>query len=240
MTLLNSTVHSAQPLTAGISDRLQAARENAGNLTRRFWYSMRRFLWHSYWDLEVSGADHVPQRGAVLLCGNHTSHLDAMAILAALPRRTALRTRTAAARDVFGRNPIRNAASRILTNSMPIQRGGKFSGGLRALESVLLGRMPLILFPEGRRSPDGKLVEFKNGAAMLALRTGAPIVPIKLQGVRRSLARGRHIPLPARVRVRFGRPIDPRPYRAKVAAGRISRREAYAQLTGELKSAIAD
>src|SRR5215212_1073792 len=72
---------------------------------RRCWYSMRRLWWSAYWHLEVRGAEHVPARGAFLLCANHVSHLDAPAILAALPRATALRTSTAAAKDVFGDKP---------------------------------------------------------------------------------------------------------------------------------------
>src|SRR5215210_6941202 len=84
---------------------------------RRFWYSMRRLWWSAYWHLEVRGAEHVPQRGAVVLCANHVSHLDAPAILASLPRATALRASTAAAKDVFGDKPGRNFVSRLLTNA---------------------------------------------------------------------------------------------------------------------------
>jgi len=151
---------------------------------RRFWYAMRRLWWSGYWHLEVEGVEHVPTRGPVLLCANHVSHLDAPAILASLPRAVALRTSTAAAKDVFGDRPARSFVSRLLTNATPIQRCAEskgFARGLRDLESVLEDRRPLILFPEGRRSPDGHMVEFKPGAAMLALRTGSPIVPIHLQ-----------------------------------------------------------
>src|SRR3954468_24914604 len=79
---------------ARVSDRLMST-------SRRAWYSARRCWWKPVWQLDVAGADNVPADGPVLLCGNHTSHLDAAAILAALPRDLALRTSTAAARDVF-------------------------------------------------------------------------------------------------------------------------------------------
>jgi 1-acyl-sn-glycerol-3-phosphate acyltransferase len=97
----------------------------------------------------------------------------------------------------------------------------------------------LILFPEGRRSPDGRLVEFKPGAAMLALRTGAPIVPIRLDGLHEALPRGAHLPTATKVRVRFGEPIDPAAYKRAVASGEMDRREAYRQLTDDLRAAIA-
>jgi 1-acyl-sn-glycerol-3-phosphate acyltransferase len=171
------------------------------------------------------------------------SHLDAPAILASLPRATALRTSTAAAKDVFGDRPGRNFVSRLLTNAMPVQRsaesGNGFARGLRDLEAVLEDRRPLILFPEGRRSPDGQLVEFKPGAAMLAVRTGAPIVPVHIRGAFQALPRKGKLPRPADFRVRFGAPIDSRPYRKLIAEGRLSKREAYDLLTERLKAAIS-
>ncbi|HSU68911.1 MAG TPA: lysophospholipid acyltransferase family protein [Tepidisphaeraceae bacterium] len=229
-TLAPSDVHTPESY--------ESMRDRAGHLARRFWYSMRRIWWHSYWELEISGRENVPLRGPVLLCANHTSHLDAIAILAALPTPTALRTRTAAAKDVFGKNPVRAILSRVLTNALPIQRGSTYAGGLRTLEKVLRDRKPLILFPEGRRSPEGDLVEFKSGAAMLSIRTGTPIVPIRIDGIRDALARGQHVPLPATVHVRFGEPIDPRPYRDAITRGGIDRHAAYQQFTEQLKSAI--
>jgi 1-acyl-sn-glycerol-3-phosphate acyltransferase len=221
---------------------------------------MRRLWWSAYWNLEVEGVEHVPARGPVLLCSNHVSHLDAPAILAALPRATALRTSTAAAKDVFGDKPARNFVSRLLTNATPIERSPDtkavgngsngagptgaeprgFARGLRELDAVLEDRRPLILFPEGRRSPDGKLVEFKLGAAMLSLRTGAPIVPIHIRGAFKALPRKCHVPRPAKVRVRFGVPIDPRPYRRLVEEGRMTKREAYQALTEALRADVIE
>jgi 1-acyl-sn-glycerol-3-phosphate acyltransferase len=209
--------------------------------SRRFWYAMRRWWWSSCWRLEVAGLEHVARRGPVLLCANHTSHLDAPAILAALPRDLALRTSTAAARDVFGDVKWRDVVSRVVTNALPIERGAGFSRGLRELEAVLEDRRPLILFPEGRRSTDGRLVEFKPGAAMLALRTGTPVVPIHIEGAGGpggSLPRGGYFPRPRDVRVCFGAPIDPSPYIEAVAARRMNKREAYDAVSDRLRRAI--
>ena len=205
---------------------------------RRFWYAMRRCWWSSYWRLEVQGQDNLPRRGPVLLCANHASHLDAPAILAALPREMALRTSTAAARDVFGDVAWRDVVSRVITNALPIERGAGFSRGLRELEQVLHERRPLILFPEGRRSTDGRLLDFKPGAAMLALRNGTPIVPIHIAGADRSLPRGGYFPRPHDVTVRFGPPIDAHPFVEAVKAGRMSKRDAYDAISEQLRQAI--
>jgi long-chain acyl-CoA synthetase len=213
--------------------------ERLFNASRHAWYSMRRCWWKTLWRLQARGVANVPTDRGVLLCANHASHLDAAAILAALPRDLALRTRTAAAKDVFGDYPARELFSRLTTGAIPLQRSADFARGLRTLEAVLRDGRPLILFPEGRRSPDGELVEFKPGAAMLSLRTGAPIVPIRLSGVRESLPRGAHIPTATDVRVRFGRPISPLPYRRAMDSGEMDRKEAYRRMTEELRVAIA-
>jgi 1-acyl-sn-glycerol-3-phosphate acyltransferase len=216
----------------------ETAADRALTLARRAWYALRRFWWKPLWHLRVSGAQNVPRRGPVLLCANHASHLDAPAILAALPRDVALRTATAAARDVFGGRWWRRLASRLTTNALTLQRGSDFAGGLRALEAVLAEGRPLVLFPEGKRSQTGELLPLKPGAAMLALRTGAPVVPIRIDGCEQALPKGQTIPSPARVTVTFGKPIDPVKYRRAVDEGRVSRREAYEQLTSELRDAI--
>src|SRR5688500_15337875 len=75
--------------------------ERLFDAARHAWYSMRRCWWKTLWRLESRGLANVPADRGVLLCGNHSSHLDAAAILAALPRDLALRARTAAAKDVF-------------------------------------------------------------------------------------------------------------------------------------------
>lgn len=214
--------------------------ERAFDAARWFWYSMRRWWWSACFRLDVTGAEHVPTHGPVLLCGNHTSHLDAPAVLAALPREIALRASTAAAKDVFGagEHPYRNAVSRLTTGSIAIERKADFAKGLRVLERVLTDGRPLVLFPEGKRSTDGELLEFKPGAAMLAIRTGTPIVPIRLEGVNKALPKGTRVPTAADVTVRFGKPIDPRPYVSAIAIGTMTRKEAYAQLTRRIREDI--
>lgn len=208
------------------------------NTAQRAWFALRRFWWTPFCRMSVRGLEHVPTDGPVLLCANHGSHLDAAAILAALPSAVALRTRTAAAKDVFGDHRGRDLVARLTTNALPIQRQADFARGLRTLEAVLTEGRPLILFPEGRRSVDGELVEFKPGAAMLAVRTNTPIVPVRLDGVRDALPRGSFLPRARDVRVTFGNPINPAAYRLAVRAGEVDRRGAYDRMTADLRATI--
>jgi 1-acyl-sn-glycerol-3-phosphate acyltransferase len=217
-----------------------AARHSMFSTARLFWYSMRRWWWSAYFRIDVAGVEHVPANGPVLLCGNHGSHLDAPAILAALPRAIALRASTAAAKDVFGDHPARNLVSQLTTRSVAIEREAEFAKGLRVLEQVLRDGRPLVLFPEGKRSFDSELLPFKSGAAMLAIRTGTPIVPVRLEGVNKALPKGSRLPTAADVSVRFGQPIDPRPFARAIKEGLMTRKQAYAQLTELLRSAIAE
>ena len=230
---------AAYPVLARLSDASQPVGERLFGVARHAWYSARRMWWSAYFRLDVAGGEHVPARAPVLLCGNHTSHLDAPAILAALPRDVALRASTAAAKDVFGDYPWRNAVSRLTTGSVAIERESEFAKGLRVLERVLDDRRPLVLFPEGKRSSNGQLLPFKPGAAMLAIRSGAPIVPVRLEGLTKALPKGARLPTAADVSVRFGEPIDPKPYARAIADGRMTRKQAYAAMTEALKSAIA-
>jgi len=231
---------ASYPVLARLTDFSQPVTARLFGAARHAWYSARRMWWSAYFRLDVTGGDHVPARGPFLLCGNHASHLDAPAILAALPRDVALRASTAAAKDVFGDHPWRNAVSRLTTGSVAIEREAEFAKGLRVLEGVLDDGRPLVMFPEGKRSYDGELLPFKAGAAMLAIRTGAPIVPVRLDGLTKALPKGARLPTAADVSVRFGAPIDPKPYQSAIAEGRMSRKQAYAAMTDELKRAIAD
>jgi 1-acyl-sn-glycerol-3-phosphate acyltransferase len=204
---------------------------------REFWYGMRPIWWRNYWGLRVSGLENLPKRGAMIFCANHTSHLDAAAILAALPRRIALEVTTVAAKDVWGEKPWRELVSRVTTNSISLARKGDFAAGFRMLDKVLGEGRPIILFPEGKRSVDGEMVEFKPGAAMLAVRNGVPIVPVCIEGAHEVMPVGRVWPGMGEVRVSFGEAIWPEQYTG--ADEREKKKHAYAAMTAELKRRIA-
>jgi 1-acyl-sn-glycerol-3-phosphate acyltransferase len=75
---------------------------------------------------------------------------------------------------------------------------------------------------------------------MLAIRTGAPIVPIRLDGLSKALPKGSRLPTAADVTVRFGKPIDPKSYTRAIDQRRLTRKEVYAALTDALRASIAE
>jgi 1-acyl-sn-glycerol-3-phosphate acyltransferase len=150
--------------------------------------------------LEGRGTEHVPARGPVLLVANHSSLLDPPLVGAVAPRQLSFMAKA----ELF-RVPLFGALIRRL-NARPVRREGADAGALRTALRVLQEGGVLLMFPEGTRGPEGALREPKPGAAMLAVMSGAPVVPVFIQGSGRAWPRGRTLPRPAKVRVTFGPP----------------------------------
>jgi 1-acyl-sn-glycerol-3-phosphate acyltransferase len=122
--------------------------------------------------------------------------------------------------------------------ALPVDNSAGDVGSLRRSLSVLKHGGVLGIFPEGGRSPDGTLQPFKQGVALLAQRTGVPVVPAGIVGAEAAMPRGRAVPRRAPVTVRFGRPIGfPAPAAAERGKDRLEEgtariREAIAGLLG--------
>ncbi len=159
------------------------------------------------WRLQVSGREHLPE-GACLLCANHSSYLDGILMIMALPLRSALRAWTFGDHELFG-HPVMRVVG-WLANIIRLDALAGLRATLAAGGAILRGRRPLVLFPEGVRAPEGERLPFQRGAAILARTAEVPIVPTYLGGVDRVLARGRWLPrIGHRLVVRFGQPLDP-------------------------------
>src|SRR5260370_2486166 len=98
--------------------------------------------------------------------------------------------------------------SRIL-NSITFTRTGAAQGQRHSSSQLLRSGWNLVLFPEGSRSPDGRIQEFKPGVGHLAKETGTPVVPMHIQGAFQVMPRGQRLPVPGPIRVRIGKPMTP-------------------------------
>jgi len=130
----------------------------------------------------VRGGEHLAG-GPFVLASNHQSHLDILALLGFLPGRT----RFAAKREMW-RHPVVGAVLDTL-DMVPIDRDDPESA-IAALQRADGIAGSLVVFPEGTRSRDGQLREFKKGAFVLAIRAGLPVVPVVCRGTRRLMPRG--------------------------------------------------
>jgi 1-acyl-sn-glycerol-3-phosphate acyltransferase len=115
----------------------------------------------------------------------------------------------AAAADYFFDTRLKGAAAALALNALPIDRevtGRKSSDFIRGLVD---DGWSLVIYPEGGRSPDGWGQEFKGGAAYLSARTGAPVVPVFLDGTGAIFGKGMKKPKPGKTKVVFGTPLWP-------------------------------
>ena len=177
--------------------------------------------------LEVHGREHVPVAGPLLLASNHVSLLDPPLVGGAAPRELHFM-----AKEELFRIPL---LGRLIwaVNARPVKRDGSDSRALKAALRLLDEGRALLIFPEGTRGAEGRLGEGKPGAGMLAVMSGAPVVPVHVSGSGRALPAGRVVPRPAKIRVRFGPPLHFK------AAHSEERKERYREATREIMRAIA-
>ena len=191
------------------------------------------------WRPAIVGAERIPDRGAVILASNHVSGADTV-FMPAQVRRT---VRFLAKSDFYSGGSLMNRVLGLFLRSigvMPVNRSGgaasrtAIAAGLTVLErGEVLG-----IYPEGTRSPDGRLYRGRTGAARMALESGCPIIPIAMLGAYEA-QKGRTF-LPRRrprIRVLVGEPIDARAAVAQMEA--VSEGERLRALTDRVMDAIA-
>lgn len=146
--------------------------------------------------------------GPFVVVSNHASHLDAPLILGALPRRLARYVAAGAAADYFFDVWWRKGLTALFFNAFPVDRTGL--RGRKGLATTLLDDgVPLLLFPEGTRSPTGEMGAFKPGAAALCISRDVPCLPVAIVGAAEAMPRGRGWPERGRppIWVTFGEPM---------------------------------
>ena len=158
---------------------------------------------------DVEGLEHLlGMDGPVLLCPNHTSHLDALSVRYVLPTHERDRTAIAAAADYFFAGGLLGPAVGLATGAFPFGRTEHVRASLERVGSYLDNGWNVVVFPEGTRSTTGRLGPLKSGIGLLATQLDVPVVPVGILGAYRILPKGRRLPRRrGRVRVRFGAPL---------------------------------
>lgn len=163
------------------------------------------------WRPTVEGLENVPATGGAILAGNHLSVADELFLGAVVPRHIAFWAKA----EYFTGTGFRGWLSRSViggVGAIKVQRGGG-----RAALSAFDGAIPVLragdlvaVYPEGTRSPDGRLYRGRTGVARLALAAGVPVIPVGMLGTDRVQPIGARVPRLGRgeVTVRFGKPMD--------------------------------
>lgn len=173
---------------------------------------MKPFIWRLA-TVTVLGRERLQDlSGAFVVVSNHASHLDAPLIIGALPRRLARYVAANAAADYFFDVWWRKPLTALFFNAFPVDRTGL--RGRSSVATALLDQgVPLLIFPEGGRSPSGEMGAFKPGAAALCLSRGVPCLPVAIVGAAEAMPRGKSWPERGRppVYVTFGEPLRAAP-----------------------------
>ncbi len=178
---------------------------------------------HTIWRPKVTGAENIPVSGGAILAANHNSVIDSVFLPLMLDRPV---TFSAKAEYFTASGPAARIWAWYLkaTNQLRMDRDGP-----RAAQDTLEAALDLLqqgqlfaIYPEGTRSPDGRLYRGRPGVAWLALKSRLPVIPVALGGTRHVLPPGHVMPRPGRISVTIGKPlvIDPELYDAPPAKAR--------------------
>ncbi len=163
---------------------------------------------HLLWRPEIIGGEHIPRTGGAIIASNHLSILDSIFLPLMVERPV---TFVAKSEYFTGKHPAQRFAGAYLraTKQLSVDRTGA-----RAAQEMLDAALALLrqgdlfgIYPEGTRSPDGRLYRGRTGIGWLALHSGVPVIPVAMIGTDRVLPPGRTVPKLRKVGIRVGEPL---------------------------------
>jgi long-chain acyl-CoA synthetase len=157
--------------------------------------------------MSASGVENLPAKGPFIIAPNHLSNADSALVMAALPWRTGVGTFFLGITKFFG-GAVTSRVAR-LTQVIPVDMETKLYSALQLSAYVLRQGKVLCVFPEGGRSRDGNIKDFKKGVGIIAKELNVPVVPVAIRGTYEMLRPGQYFPRPARVSIAFGKPVHP-------------------------------
>ena len=177
------------------------------HLVGRFW--AKSILWVSRVKVSVQGLEHIDPGATYLYMANHQSMFDILALLGYLP----IQFRWLAKKELF-RIPI-FGYSMARVGYISIDRSNRKSAikSLKEAAQKIARGVSVVVFPEGTRSPDGQVMQFKKGGFYLAIDSGRPIVPVVICGSHYVMPKGKLRVRPGRIVLSVNRPVETTPYK---------------------------
>jgi long-chain acyl-CoA synthetase len=165
-----------------------------------------RLVFRIVWRLKVFGTENIPKAGGCLLCVNHGSYLDGFFIEASVPASVEKNLFLIGFGAFFDHPFIRNITKHMRV--IAIDPGIHLVKSMQASSYALKNGKIVCIFPEGERTIDGEVKEFKKGVGILAKELNIPLVPVHITGSYESWPRTKRFPRPHPIKVTFGRPFD--------------------------------
>jgi len=169
--------------------------------TYRTAWCLSRWVARAVFRTRIEHVERIPAVGPVILASNHASLADPPLIGGSVPRAVSF-----LARDTLFQIPILGWYIRKL-NAVPVNREGGGGAGLKAILDRLHAGSAILLFPEGTRTTDGRLRPARSGIGLTVIKSGAPVIPMRLHGTFEAWGRHRRFPGPGRFRVVVGEPL---------------------------------
>ncbi len=174
--------------------------------TGRLFIALSQPFFRLYFKLTGKGADRIPD-GPVIIAPNHQSFLDGLFVMSFLKFRDIKNTYFYAKENHIRQPFIKFMAA---THNVIVMDMSNLKDSIQKMGEALKKKKNIIIFPEGTRTPDGKLGEFKKTFAILSKELNVPVVPVSIKGAFQAMPKGRKIPMPHKVQVEFLDPIYPR------------------------------
>jgi len=200
-----------------------------GKISFLYWCGMnftRAAVWLTGTRIQTQGLENLDQAGTYIFMSNHVSNLDPAILVPLIPRRTSV-----LAKKEIWRIPVL-ARALDLGEIVPVERHHREAAiqSIRKASQVMQHGINMTVYPEGTRSPDGRLLPFKKGPFHLAMETGFPIVPVTMLNTFEMMPKGKWAATGGTATVVFHPPIDPKTF--------SSREELTQVVAAAIKSAL--
>ncbi len=174
-----------------------------------------RVLMHMLMDIYLFGYNRVTyhhrerlqEHDQWIIVANHTSHYDALVLLSAFPYSQMHRVHPVAAKDYFFSSRFKGSFFSVFMNVLPIERSAKLREAFVPTEHAIERGHSIIIFPEGTRSVDGEVHDFKVGVGYLAAKYNLPVLPVYIDGAHRAFGKGSSLPKAFKISVVYGKPF---------------------------------
>ncbi|MBE0426322.1 MAG: AMP-binding protein [Nitrospirae bacterium] len=166
-----------------------------------------KIIFKTFFRLKVEGLEKLPEKGPYIITPNHTSYLDGFCVTAALPLKSFGHLYSLGFQKYFT-GGLKESFAR-LAHVIPVDPETYLSKALQMSSYILRNGKSLMIFPEGGRSYDGELLEFKKGVGILSAELNVPVIPAYIKGTFEALPRGFILPKFKRISIKFVKPLYP-------------------------------